>query len=56
MKSLNNIWNYVCNQAVDVYMMLDEKSKKENKYLLYELMSKANAEFLIAEVIKERQK
>lgn len=56
MKSLNNTWNYICNQAVDVYMMLDEKSKKENKYLLYELMSKANAEFLITEVAKEHQK
>ena len=47
MDELKLIWNYVCNQAVDCYLHLSKQEQRDNKHLLYELMSKKNADFLI---------
>lgn len=47
MDALNEKWNYVCNQAVVALLELSPQEQEENKYLLYELMSEEEAEFLI---------
>lgn len=45
--TLKTTWNYVCNQAVVCYLSLSKQEQEENKYILYELMSQKNVDFLI---------
>ena len=48
-------WNYVCNQAVTLYVTLPLEEQEKYAYLLYQLMSKENADYLIKEKRKSIQ-
>lgn len=45
-------WNYICNQAVVVYLHMPEKEQEENRYLLDMLMKRKDSDFLIKELSK----
>ena len=57
MPELTDTWNYVCNQAVSVYLDLPKDEQEKHKYLLNNLMSEKNSDFLIKEIkkIKSRE-
>ncbi len=56
MPELKKTWNYICNQAVDTYLKMNEEEQKKNKHILYELMSEKDAEHLINEISKIKNK
>ena len=55
--ALKITWNYVCNQAVSTYLDLPKDEQEKHKYLLNNLMSEKNSDFLIKEIkkIKSRE-
>ena len=46
-KTLKNIYNIVCNQAIGAFLNMTEEEQKQNKGLVLKLMTEEEADFLI---------